>query len=167
MTEEVFGSAYERGFAATMGFLLYRGARRDEAEEHAQAAWAKGWIARRQLKDASKIVSWVNSIAYRSFANQRRKAGRGAKLIEGCAGGVSAMERLSAHLDCGKLLERCEGLDRRLMHGRYVAEMEIGELALRSGLTEVAVRVRLHRCRVALRALAEGFTGRAEMPLAA
>jgi len=167
MTPEAFGIAYEKGFAATIGFLLYRGARREEAEELAQAAWARGWEARAQLKEESRVLPWVNSIAYRNLCNARRRGGRFAELVEACAAAVSGAERVRAHVDCEKLLAKCEGLDRKLMVERYLEEREMGEMADRSGMTEVAVRVRLHRCRVGLKALVDAVGGRDIMPAAA
>ncbi|MBL8218597.1 MAG: sigma-70 family RNA polymerase sigma factor [Bryobacterales bacterium] len=167
MTPEAFGIAYEKGFAATIGFLLYRGARREEAEELAQAAWARGWEARTQLKEESRVLPWVNSIAYRNLCNARRRGGRFAELVEACAAAVSGAERARARVDCEKLLSKCEGLDRKLMVERYLEEREMGEMAERSGMTEVAVRVRLHRCRVGLKALVDAVGGRDIMPAAA
>ena len=167
MSPETFGIAYEKGFAATIGFLLYRGARREEAEELAQAAWARGWEARAQLKEESRIVAWVNSIAYRNLCNARRRGGRFAELMEACAAAVSGGDRVRSRVDCEKLLGLCDGLDRKLMVERYLEEREIGEVAQRTGMTEVAVRVRLHRCRVGLKALVDATVGCNALPAAA
>lgn len=167
MTPEAFGIAYEKGFASTIGFLLYRGARREEAEELAQAAWARGWEARAQLKEESRVLAWVNSIAYRNLCNARRRGGRFAELMEACAAAVSGSERVRARVDCDKLLSLCEGLDRKLMVERYVEERDMSDVAARSGMTEVAVRVRLHRCRVGLKALVDAVGGRDMLPAAA
>ncbi len=167
MTPEAFGIAYEKGFSATIGFLLYRGARREEAEELAQAAWARGWEARAQLKEESRVVPWVNSIAYRNLCNARRRGGKFAELIEACAAAVSGSDRVRERVDCEKLLSKCEGLDQKLMRERYVEEREIAEVAARSGMTEVAVRVRLHRCRVGLKALVDAVGGPSMLPAVA
>ena len=166
MTPESFGMAYEKGFAATIGFLLYRGARREEAEELAQAAWARGWEARAQLKEETRILAWVNSIAYHNLCNAKRRGGRFAELIDACAAAVSGSDKVRDHVDCEKLLAKCDGLDRKLMQERYVEEREISEVAERCGMTEVAVRVRLHRCRVGLRSLVNAVEHRM-LPVAA
>ncbi|MBL8178179.1 MAG: sigma-70 family RNA polymerase sigma factor [Bryobacterales bacterium] len=167
MTPEAFGIAYEKGFTATIGFLLYRGARREEAEELAQAAWARGWEARAQLKEESRVLAWVNSIAYRNLCNARRRGARIAELVEACAAAVSGAERIRARVDCDKLLGKCEGLDRKLIVERYLEERDMPEIAARSGMTEVAVRVRLHRCRVGLKSLVDAVGTPDLMPAAA
>jgi DNA-directed RNA polymerase specialized sigma24 family protein len=50
---------------------------------------------------------------------------------------------------------------------RYVEERDMSDVAARSGMTEVAVRVRLHRCRVGLKALVDAVGGRDILPAAA
>ena len=131
MSPETFGIAYEKGFAATIGFLLYRGARREEAEELAQAAWARGWEARAQLKEESRIVAWVNSIAYRNLCNAKRRGGRFAELMEACAAAVSGGDRVRTRVDCEKLLSLCDGLDRKLMEKRIFPCLDINKSGTR------------------------------------
>ncbi len=47
---EAFAKEYVKGLRQTIRFLLSKGADIDLAEELAQAAWARGWEARKQLK---------------------------------------------------------------------------------------------------------------------
>ena len=51
MTKEEYGKAYQRGFNLTVRFLVSRGLSYDAALDTAQAAWAKGWERREQLRD--------------------------------------------------------------------------------------------------------------------
>jgi DNA-directed RNA polymerase specialized sigma24 family protein len=51
MLRNDYAQAFETGYSATRRFLLARGAPLEEAEEIAQAAWARGWEYRDQLRD--------------------------------------------------------------------------------------------------------------------
>ena len=46
------------------------------AEESAQAAWARGWEKRNHLKEAQRLVQWVNTIALNIFRGRYRKESR-------------------------------------------------------------------------------------------
>src|SRR3979490_857073 len=63
MQAPAYAEAFQNGFGATRRFLISRGAPVDDAEEIAQAAWARGWEYREQLRDPSLVGYWVNSIA--------------------------------------------------------------------------------------------------------
>src|SRR5262249_60184024 len=68
-----YGEAYEAGFDRTVRFLISKGARGDGAQEAAQAAWVRGWERLEQLRNHSRLSTWINSIApnfYRSFLSR-------------------------------------------------------------------------------------------------
>ena len=67
MQREDYATAFQTGYGATRRFLISRGAPKDEAEEIAQAAWARGWEYRDQLRDPGLVGFWVNSIARNLF----------------------------------------------------------------------------------------------------
>src|SRR6266566_4406535 len=69
-----YAEAFETGFGATRRFLISRGAPLDDAEEIAQAAWARGWEYREQLRDPGLVSYWVNSIARNLFRARFRSA---------------------------------------------------------------------------------------------
>src|SRR6185437_12698289 len=72
MSREEYSQAYSVGFESTVRLLLSRGADRDRAREASQAAWAKGWECRHQLRQPRKVLAWVNTIALNIFRNLRR-----------------------------------------------------------------------------------------------
>ena len=57
MTRETFGNAYTNGHQQTIHFLLSKGPPEDLALETAQAAWARGWDRRAQIRDTSKTFT--------------------------------------------------------------------------------------------------------------
>src|SRR5271170_2056642 len=67
MTRENYGDAYQRGFKCTVRFLVSRGVLRDNANELAQAAWARGWEQLSQLRDETTVTAWINTIALNSY----------------------------------------------------------------------------------------------------
>jgi RNA polymerase sigma-70 factor (ECF subfamily) len=140
-----YAHAFENGYGATQRFLLSRGAGVEEAEEIAQAAWARGWECRTQLRDPSLVGYWVNSIARNLYRARFRNAP--STPIEDADSAYSmSLERLEVRL----LLDRCSQRDRELLQKSlegYSAE----EIAQTSGITPTGIRVRLLRIRQALR----------------
>jgi DNA-directed RNA polymerase specialized sigma24 family protein len=125
--------------------LLSRGAGLEEAEEIAQAAWARGWEYRDQLRDPALVGFWVNSIARNLFrARFRCKA---PLPIEGVdAPYTMNMEEIEMHL----LLDRCSRRDRNLLE-RSMEGYSAEELARSEGITSTGIRVRMLRIRQSLR----------------
>ena len=154
MTQDFFATAYRNGFEATVRFLLCKGALVEEAEEQAQAAWARGWEARDQLQNLDRVLPWVNSIAFHKFCNERRRSGRHDELKE-TADRAAGQTKTAAKIDVQNLMTHCSSVDRSLLIDRYYRGMDIREIAKRHGLSAVAARVRLHRCKKSLRKFAE------------
>ena len=63
ISAKTFAEAYRHAFHATQRFLRSFGYSLEIAEEMAQAAWAKAWQHRRQLRNPESVAPWVNSIA--------------------------------------------------------------------------------------------------------
>jgi RNA polymerase sigma-70 factor (ECF subfamily) len=148
MTPESFAAAYAKGFRLTVRFLLSKGASFDQAEEVAQTAWTRGWEARAQLLLEDRVLPWVNSIAYHRLCNDHRQSARTSELNEIADARVSSSAN---RVDAAILLNRCSELDRELMVQRYIEGKEMKEIAASEGLSEIAVRVRIHRCQHNLR----------------
>jgi RNA polymerase sigma factor (sigma-70 family) len=145
MLRNEYAQAFETGYSATRRFLLARGAPLEEAEEIAQAAWARGWEFRDQLRDPGLVSFWVNSIA-RNLFRARFRAPIQTEMEDADAAytlDVDAIEVL-------RLLDRCSQRDRALLEQSlegYSAE----EIARTEGITPTGIRVRLLRIRSALR----------------
>jgi DNA-directed RNA polymerase specialized sigma24 family protein len=150
VTPSFFTSAYERGFRSTVQLLLAKGLRLTDAEEYAQAAWVKGWEARKQLRDPERVVPWVNTIALHNMHSQSRRDRRFEQLEESANVKVAAPTVLEK-IEAQQLLAQCSDLNRSLLVDRYARGMDTAEIALRHGLSSVNTRVRIHRSRQALR----------------
>lgn len=151
ISSECFAQAYSGGFRLTVRFLRSKGATEDEAEEVAQTAWTRGWEARSQLHEPELVVPWVNTIAYHRLCSGHRRAGRYVALTD-WVGAEHTSE--STRADAHTMLSRCSARDRALLIQRYYEGLDIREIAQRQGLSEVAVRVRIHRCQNGLREFA-------------
>jgi len=141
-----YATAFETGFPATRRFLLSRGAAIEEAEEIAQAAWARGWEFREQLRDPGLVGFWVNSIARNLFrARFRAKVMTPMDDVE--APYTMNLDEIELH----RLLERCTGRDRELLE-RSLEGYSAEEIAQEEGgITSTGIRVRLLRIRQSLR----------------
>lgn len=153
LTAERFAGAYLKGMHQTVRFLLAKGAGRDLAEELAQAAWSRGWEARGQLQFEDRLLSWINTIAFHRLCSDRRQFARQAQL----PADVLDWQHpdTTTAVDAKILLAHCSPLERALLLERYVNGREMKEIAASRGLSEIAVRVRIHRCQRALRNLAQ------------
>ncbi len=150
---EAFAKEYVKGLRQTIRFLLSKGADIDLAEELAQAAWARGWEARKQLQLKDRLVPWINTIAFHGLCNDRRKFARQSQLPPDV---VDPRSHVSANkLDAHLLLAYCSPLEMALLKDRYVEGQGLKEIAESKGLSEIVVRVRIHRCQRALRAIAQ------------
>ncbi len=140
-----YAEAFETGYSGTRRFLLARGAPLEEAEEIAQAAWARGWEFRDQLRDPGLVGYWVNSIA-RNLFRARFRAPHQTEIEDNNAVYTLDIDAI----EVGRLLDRCPQRDRQLLEQSlegYSAE----EIADSEGITPTGIRVRLLRIRQMLR----------------
>jgi DNA-directed RNA polymerase specialized sigma24 family protein len=153
MTQEAFGQAYRQGFVRTVRLLRSRSASMHDAEDHAQAAWLKGWQKIDQLRDHGMIVSWVNAIALNSHRRGSSREARFQALDDPC--GEIGIDL--APLDTAKILKFCRPED-RLLFEHQLGGMTTEEIAQRERVTVTAIRVRFLRARRAVRARLEDRT---------
>jgi DNA-directed RNA polymerase specialized sigma24 family protein len=147
MKRNEYAVAFENGYSATRRFLLSRGAALDDAEEIAQAAWARGWEYRDQLRDPSMVSFWVNSIARNLF----RARFRTPPLLPLEGVDPSYTMSLEEQIEVKRMLERCPKRDRALLEKSlqgYSAE----EMAVDEGISSTGIRVRMLRIRQGIRA---------------
>jgi DNA-directed RNA polymerase specialized sigma24 family protein len=146
MQRNAYAEAFQNGFGATRRFLISRGAALDEAEEIAQAAWARGWEYREQLRDPGLVGFWVNSIA-RNLFRARFRAGIPVPL-------ELAKEPSYAFdtdtIDLRTMLGRCSHRDRALFE-RTLEGYSAEEIARGAGISSTGIRVRLLRARQSMR----------------
>jgi DNA-directed RNA polymerase specialized sigma24 family protein len=145
MERNIFGEAFESGYTATRRFLLAHGAPMEDAEEIAQAAWARGWEYRDQLRDPGMVGYWVNSIARNLYRARFR-----APLTMPMDGLNPSYSMDLDRIELKRLLDRCPRRDRSLLE-RNLAGYSAEEIAREAGITSTGIRVRLLRIRQMLR----------------
>jgi RNA polymerase sigma-70 factor (ECF subfamily) len=138
---------------------LYRAARAimksdDEAEDIVQQAWLEVYRHLAQFRGDAAFTTWATRIAVNAAINHARKRPVIAEVPEVVADAKPDEDAERAEL--GRLLEEClERLpqgNREVMVLRDVLELDTAETAEMLGLSEEAVRVRLHRARAAVAA---------------
>jgi RNA polymerase sigma factor (sigma-70 family) len=143
VTADEYGTAYHRGFPITVRFLVSRGVSYDTALDTAQAAWAKGWERRGQLRDRSLVSTWANSIAWNIHRTSLRREPVPQAMVE-----VWVQPRINlAAIDVNRALATCRPLEREVLESHYLEGYKVHEIAERHGWTETAVRIRLLRAR--------------------
>lgn len=146
MQGNVYAEAFQTGFGATRRFLISRGAAIEDAEEIAQAAWARGWEYREQLRDPGLVSYWVNSIARNLYRARFRSTV--PVPLDHIHEPSYAFDTSS--IDLRRLLEACSNRDRALLESTlqgYTAE----EISRSAGISSTGIRVRLLRARQSLR----------------
>ena len=138
---------------------LYRAARAimksdDEAEDIVQQAWLEVYRHLAQFRGDAAFTTWATRIAVNAAINLTRKRPVIAE-VEDVAGQDKPDDDVE-RAELGRLLEEClERLpqgNREVMVLRDVLELDTSETATMLGLSEEAVRVRLHRARAAVAA---------------
>ena len=148
LTREEYGDAYGAGYMRTMRYLLACGIGPELAEESAQAAWAKGWERRDQLRDPGCLLTWINRIALNVCRGQFRRP----KLDELPADiPVPPAHGNPAKIDIQRALAGCTLAEREMVGGHYWSGYSSAELASRVSSSAGAVRIRLMRIRRRLR----------------
>jgi RNA polymerase sigma-70 factor, ECF subfamily len=156
MTNHGYGQAYEAGFERTVRFLVSRGAQRDSAQEIAQAAWVRGWECLRQLREDSTVIAWVNTIALNVYRRilQRETLMEPLRNVPGRIPVNSGLAELNAvdlnTIDLKRALNSCRPSERNLLV-QHMRGFSTKEIARHEGVSETAIRIRLHRARRAAR----------------
>jgi len=151
---DVFATEFEPGFRCTVGFLSSRGLNVDEAEEFAQAAWAKAWQRIDQLADQKALRPWVNTIAWRLVLSDHAK--NRTEIVSEIPDPHVPHHALETWVELSQVLKLCSTEDKKLLQAHYLKGESSVEISRHSDLTPITARVRLHRIRRALRAAVTG-----------
>ena len=144
LSADAFAAVFQARFPLTVHILLGRTRCADLAEEIAQAAWAKGWLRRADLRDGAALAGWVNAIALNLFRNHvRPRPFREVTLWEAEGEAVDS----GLIFDARRILGACTEAERRLLELFYLEGYTASEVGRQIGLKPVAVRVRLLRLR--------------------
>lgn len=124
-----------------------------EAEDIAQDALLRAWRRRSTLRESERKVQWLATIvrneAFRVHERVRPDPTSTIELQEGAED-----ERVLATVESADMQEALAGLsdrDRQLLEMRYEEDLTQKMIALRLGIPEGTVKVRLHRARNKLR----------------
>jgi RNA polymerase sigma-70 factor (ECF subfamily) len=125
-----------------------------DAEDVLQQAWLDVYRNLAQFRGDASFATWATRIAAHRAVAIARKRPLVAEVVEATSGVAPDAELSRAQI--GALLESClAGIPqghREVMILRDVLELDTAETAACLGLTEEAVRVRLHRARAAVAA---------------
>lgn len=144
MSSEEYAEAYRRGFNLAVRFWVSRGVSYDDAVESVQAAWAKGWERRDQLRQPASVLPWIISIAgniRKTLLRQQQREIAGDE-----AHGTSPPSN-AASIDAQKLLDGSKPLHRAVLEAHYMQGLTAVEIAEAEGVSEGAIRLRLLRAR--------------------
>jgi len=151
MNAEEYGIAYNTGYVLTVRLLVARGLSWDSAQETAQAAWARGWEKRGQLRDSKTVMKWINTIALNMYRSSLRRE----PFLQEIPELPAPPERHLAAIDVQLILQTCKRKDRIVLQSYYLEDCRPEEIALQQGSSVTAIRLRLLRAR---RALAKTLT---------
>ena len=148
MTSEEYAEAYRHGFNLAVRFWMSRGVSYDDAVESVQAAWAKGWERRNQLRQPASVLPWIISIA----GNIRKTSLRHQqKEVPGNGPHASSSNSDAAFIDAWRVLDKSKPLHRAVLEAHYVHGLTALEIARAEGVSEGAIRLRLLRARRTLK----------------
>jgi RNA polymerase sigma-70 factor (ECF subfamily) len=130
-----------------------------DAEDAVQQAWILAWRRLETYDGRAAFTTWMTRIALRAAWRLARRRGRADELARGCAdSGEELQPAPDAELEgreLGRWIERSlDALDeplRVVFVLRVLEGLSTAQTALDLGLSEAAVRVRLHRARSRLR----------------
>jgi RNA polymerase sigma-70 factor (ECF subfamily) len=125
-----------------------------EAEDVLQQTWLEIFRHLGQFRGDAQFTTWATRIAVNAALAHARKQPVIAEIVE--TGGDATQDDTVEQAQLGKILEKClqqlpQG-SREVMVLRDVLELDTAETAAALGLTQEAVRVRLHRARAAVAA---------------
>lgn len=117
----------------------------DLSSDAAQAAWQHAWRKLSQLRDPSRIRSWLLTIAANEARQALRRRGRVITVPHGLVDPPAPQSDRVGMLDLSNALGRLRADERQLIALRYVSGFNSNELAEAMGMSPAGVRTRLKR----------------------
>jgi len=155
-------------------FRVLRALLRDEAEAEdvLQDAYVRAYAHLGQLEQPERLASWLTHIAVHEARARLRRRGRIAEVKEGPLHAVPSPSRDPEQEALGKQLQRVlvSAIDdlpvgyRTVFVLRDVEGMSTAEVSESLGVSEQAVKMRLHRARGVLRQVLYDRVGSAALP---
>lgn len=128
---------------------------REDAEEAAQEALARGWLHAESCRNPWNPISWLMTITRRECARLgRRHCERQEARLEarGERGdGRNPTEAVESRVDLRKAVAQLSDEEQRLLELRYIKQLTQVEVAEELGWPEGTVKTKLHRIRARLR----------------
>ena len=153
-----FEELYRRHAPDVFRFALYLSGNRSEAEDITSEAFVRAWTSSEKIRTAT-VKGYLFTIARNLFLQGLRRSSRTVAIPETLAdpaeGAEARAERDSRLAAALRALQRLPEIDRAALLMRAADEMAYEEIARALGLSLASVKVRIHRARVALRALDE------------
>lgn len=148
-----FEGLYAKHAPDVYRFALYLSADRGAAEDITAETFARAWAARASI-EAATVKGYLFTIARNLFLQGRRGAGRHVPLDPEMPGRDAGPHDHAVARDELRVvlaeLQRLPELDRAAILMRAVHDMPYEEIARALGLSLVAVKVKIHRARLAL-----------------
>ena len=119
---------------------------REAAEDAAQAAWERLWHKPPQLREPTKLRSWLLTVCANAARQSGRRQRRGTRLEAKAASGSVPRADLAADLaDLQVALGRLSVAERELLALRFAVGLPSTDIAQHLGLSPEGARTRLHR----------------------
>jgi len=120
---------------------------REIARDATQNAWYRVWSRPPHLRDASRLRSWLLSVAANEARQMMRRRGIGRVREIAAAPTPTPFDagRADSRLDLAEVLRGLSADERELLGLRYGLDMSSIEIAAHLGISPEGVRTRLHR----------------------
>jgi len=120
---------------------------REIARDATQNAWFRVWSKPPELRDSTRLRSWLLSVAANEARQIMRRRGIGRVREIAATPPRSAFDAgaSDSRLDLTAVLRRLGAQDRELLGLRYGLDMSSIEIAAHLGISPEGVRTRLHR----------------------
>lgn len=145
---------FERRHAAVFRFFRRMAAGREEAEDLTQETFLRATRTPGRFDDGESDAAWIFRIARNLWLNRRRDRARRPEhqALDAADASVVAFTDPGRTFDLDRALGRLPESDREAFLLREVGGLGYAEIGTTTGASEDAVRSRIHRARLALRA---------------